>query len=182
MRFKQIAAGGGEMKEWIRQMLVVCVCWSVLAGQANADSLADAQHASDKGDYAKAAKLLKPLAKNGNAAAQFKLATLYYRGKGLPPSQKEALRLYRLSAEQGHTVAQSNLATMYYRGEGIRRDYVMAYMWKNLAAANADSERRTRYREQLEELMRSMTAREIAEAKALAKKCTARKFKGCKRK
>lgn len=170
------------MNQLLKQMLLICVCVFALTGQAIADSLADAQRASDMGDYAKAVKLLKPLAKQGNAVAQFKLATLYFSGKGVPLNQKEAMKLYRLSAEQGHAVAQSNLATMYYRGDGVQKDFVMAHVWKSLAAANADDERRQRYNEQLKELANDMTARQIAEARALAKKCTANKFKGCMRK
>src|SRR3989338_555720 len=166
------------MKQLLKQVLLVCVCIFALAGQAIADLLADAQRATDMGAYAKAVKLLKPLAKEGNAVAQFKLATLYYRGKGVRQNSKEAMRLYRLSAEQGHVAAQSNLATMYYRGESVPRDFVMAYMWKKLAASKAEGERRTRYLEQLGELAKSMTARQIAEAQALVKKCAANKFKG----
>ena len=168
------------MNQVQKQMMLVCLCVFTLTGQATADPLSDAQRASDMGDYTKAARLLKPLAAKGNAVAQFKLATLYISGKGVSQNNKEAIRLYRLSAEQGHAVAQSNLATMYYRGEGIRKDFVMAHMWKSIAASNADGERQLRYIEQLKELEKNMAAKQITEARALAKKCTANKFKGCK--
>lgn len=170
------------MSRLLKQLLLICVCVFALALQAAADSLADAIRASDEGNYAKAAKLFKPLAAKGNAVAQFKLAMIYYSGKGVEKNPREAVRLYRLSAEQGHVVAQSNLATMYYRGEGVPQDFVMAHMWKNLAASNAEGERQIRYVEQLRELTKNMTAKQLAEAQALAKKCTANKFKGCKRK
>lgn len=151
-----------------------------LAGQTAADSLSDAQRASEMGNYAKAVKLLKPLAAKGNAEAQFKLATLYYSGRGTSTSFKEAARLYRLSAEQGHVVAQSNLATMYYWGEGVPKNYVMAHMWKNLASNRAEGDRQLRYAEQLNELARNMTAKQIVEATRLARKCVAKRYKGCK--
>ena len=170
-----------KMNQLLKQLLLVFMCVFALAVQAVADSLSDAQRASDEGNHAKAAKLFKPLAARGNAVAQFKLATMYYSGKGVKRNTKEAVKLYLRSAEQGHVVAQSNLATMYYRGDGVPKDFVMAHMWKNLAATNADGDRQIRYVEQLNELAKNMTARQLAEARALAKKCTANKFKGCKR-
>lgn len=163
-------------------MLFVCVGLFALTDQLLADSLSDAIRASDEGNHAKAAKLYKPLAEKGNAVAQFKLASMYYSGKGVTKNFKQAFKLYRLSAEQGHTVAQSNLATMYYRGDGVPQDYVLAHMWKHLAASNSEGERQFRYLEQLNSLARDMTSKQIAEAQELAKKCTANKFKGCKRK
>lgn len=154
----------------------------VFAGFALADSLSDAQRASDTGNYTKAVELLRPLAAKGNAVAQFKLAAMYYSGKGVPRDNKEAVRLYRLSAEQGNAVAQSNLATMYFKGEGVPKDFVLAHMWKNLAIANAEGDRQFRYLEQLKGLEKEMTAKERDEALKLAKKCTANRFKGCTRK
>jgi len=171
-----------KMNQLPKQMLLVCACMFSLVGQTAADSLSDAQRASDMGNYAKAVKLLKPLAAKGNAEAQFKLATLYYSGRGTSMSFKEAARLYRLSAEQGHVVAQSNLATMYYWGEGVPINYVMAHMWKNIASNRAEGDRQLRYAEQLNELARNMTAKQIAEATALARKCTANRFKACNQK
>lgn len=170
------------MQNLLKHMLLGCVCLFALTGQLSADSLSDALRAFDEGKHAKAAKLFKPLAKKGNAIAQFKLATMYYNGNGVTKNIKEALRLYRLSAEQGHTVAQSNLATMYYSGIGVPQDFVLAHMWKNIAATNSEGDRQLRYFEQLKTLTQDMTAKQIAEAQALAKKCTSNKFKGCTRK
>ena len=170
------------MKPFLKQILFIFLCIFLLASQANADSLSDALRAFEEGNHAKAAKLFKPLADKGNTEAQFKLATLYYSGKGVPQNYMKAAKLYRLSAEQGHVVAQSNLATMYYRGEGVPKDFILAHMWKNIAATNAEGDRQLRYFEQLKTLDRDMTAKQISEAKELAKKCTFNKFKGCKRK
>lgn len=170
------------MDQLLKQMFLVYVSVFALTGLAMADALSDAQQASDAGNFVKAARLLKPLAVQGNAVAQFKLAMLNYKGTGVSKNHKEAARLYRLSAEQGYVPAQSNLATMYYSGTGVSQDYVLAHMWKSIAAANADSERKKRYIEQLDSLAMNMNARQIAEAKELAKKCTTNKFKGCKRK
>ena len=45
------------------------------------------------------------------------------------------LRLWRPLAEQGHAWAQFNLGVIYYNGRGVKRDYVIAHKWLNLAAA-----------------------------------------------
>ena len=169
------------MNQLWKPVLLVYACLFALTGHAVADSLSDAQRAYDEGNYAKAARLFKPLAAKGNAMAQFKLGTMYYGGQGVVTNTKEAGKMYRLAAEQGHAAAQSNLATMYYTGTGIRRNLVLAHMWKDLAASQAEGERQKRYREQLGELEKSMNAAQITEARALATKCTANRFKGCKR-
>lgn len=170
------------MNHLLKQMLFTCISLFVLAGQAKADSLPDALRAFDAGNYAEAAKLFRPLAEKGNAEAQFKLATMYYNGNGVPRNYKEAAKLYRLSAEQGHVVAQSNYATMYYKGDGVPKNFVLAHMWKNIAATNSEGDRQLRYFEQLKRLAKDMTAKQIAEAQELAKNCTASKFKGCRQK
>ena len=169
------------MGYWSKQALLVCACLFAFTGQSFADSLSKALHAYDAGNYAKAAKLLKPLAAKGDAEAQFKLATLYYRGKGVKKNLRNAEKYYRLSAEKGHVVAQSNLATMYYTGTGVRKDFVLAHMWKYLAARNAEGDRKLRYFAQLKDLERDMKAQQISEANKLASKCAARKFKRCAR-
>ena len=169
------------MNSFLKRLLLLCTCLFALTGQTFADPLADALRAMNEGDNAKAARLLRPLAKQGNTEAQFKLATLYYSGKGVRQNYTEAADLYRHAAEHGHPVAQSNLATLYYRGEGVTKNFVLAYMWKDIAAVNSNGSRQLRYREQLKALSNEMSAKKIAEAKKLAKKCTASKFKGCKR-
>ena len=46
-----------------------------------------------------------------------------------------ALREWRPLAEQGHAGAQNNLGLMYNNGQGVPEDYVQAYAWYNIAAA-----------------------------------------------
>ena len=45
------------------------------------------------------------------------------------------MRWYRLAAKQGDAGAQFSLGIMYGTGNGVPLDYVAAYMWYNLAAA-----------------------------------------------
>ena len=61
---------------------------------------------------------LKPRALSGDASAQMKLGTLYYKGQGVSRDYAEAARLFLLAAEKGDPYAQSNLGYMYELGEG----------------------------------------------------------------
>ena len=56
------------------------------------------------------------------------------------PETPDPKRLLRLAAEQGIAGAQFNLAARYYTGKGIPQDYVLAYMWANLAASQGDED------------------------------------------
>lgn len=87
-------------------------------------------------DWAKAVRLLRPFAEQGNARAQFIIGTLYSVGPvGVPPNSPEAIRWLTLSAEQHYSFAQFDLCTLYRDGYGVIQDYVQAHKWCNLAAA-----------------------------------------------
>ena len=63
---------------------MVCVCLFALTGQAIADALSDAKRAYHAKDFANAAKLYRPLAKQCNADAQTELGVMYDNGQGVP--------------------------------------------------------------------------------------------------
>jgi uncharacterized protein len=50
----------------------------------------------------------------------------------------EAVKWYRKAAEQNNSAAQCNLGAQYGSGEGVAKDYVEAYRWRLLAAAQGD--------------------------------------------
>ena len=54
--------------------------------------------AAKNGDYATALKEWEPLAKEGDAVAQYTLGLMYYNEWGVPQDYKEAVRLYTLAA------------------------------------------------------------------------------------
>jgi TPR repeat protein len=124
---------------------MVCAFLFALTNHAMADPLSDSWSAAyDAGDYVKAEKLLRPLAKHGDALAQF------------------------------------NLGFMYANGQGVPQDYVLAYMWADVAAADTtDSEFRKQYTGLRDSLARKMTARQITKAQKLERKCASHKFEGC---
>lgn len=68
------------------------------------------------------------------------------------------------AAEQGNARAQYNLGVMYANGTGVPEDYVQAYAWVNLAAAQGNKKA-----VEGKELLRSgMTAEQVAKAQKLA--------------
>ena len=94
------------MKSSLKPVFAALVLMLSLATPAAAGSLEDAAAADDKGDYATAAKLLRPLADEGNAQAQYKLGILYDDGLGVAQDVAEALKWYRLAADQGFASRQ----------------------------------------------------------------------------
>ena len=95
------------------------------------------------GDYAAAMTELRPLALQGNAAAQFALGTMYEGGLSVPTDLQQAAYWYRMAAEQGNALAQLNLGVMYGSGRGVRRDEQQAVAWfrKSADQGNAISQR-----------------------------------------
>jgi TPR repeat protein len=86
------------------------------------------------GDYATALREWTPLAKQGDASAQFNLGLMYEKGQGVQQDYKTAVRWYRLAAKQGYVNAQYNLGVMYQNGQGVPQDYKTAVKWYRLAA------------------------------------------------
>ena len=96
---------------------------------ANAGPYEDGLAAYKQRDYATALKLLRPLAEQGNAAAQNVLGVMYEIGRGVPQDDMEAVKWFRLSAEQGDAAAQTSLGVMYDNGQGVPQDYKEAVRW-----------------------------------------------------
>jgi len=86
----------------------------------------DATAAYERGDYATAFRLMKPLAEKGDAKAQHNLGVMYDYGRGVPQDYTKALKWYRMSAEHGIPEAQHNLGLMYYQGQGVPQNYAEA--------------------------------------------------------
>ena len=103
----------------------ICLTVVVLLGSAGTSWSADVQKgltAAQSGDFATALSEWIPLAKQGNADAQYNLGVMYENGHGVPRDDKIAVELYRFAAEQGHAKAQHNLGQMYENGQGATQD------------------------------------------------------------
>ncbi|WP_439815771.1 tetratricopeptide repeat protein [Zavarzinia sp. CC-PAN008] len=92
------------------------------------------REAYDNGDFTTAMTVMMPLARNGDASAQFDVGTMYDFGLGVAADRTEAARWYRRAADQGDATAQYNLAVMYEEGTGVEKDLVTAYVYYALAA------------------------------------------------
>ena len=96
--------------------------------------------AANKGDYQTAFKEWKPLAEQGDAAAQYNLGYMYNNGQGVSQNYTQAVYWYKKAAEQGNADAQFNLGNMYGTGRGIPQNYKIAYILFNLAASNGEAD------------------------------------------
>lgn len=74
-------------------------------------------------------------AQGGDPDAQFTLAYLLASGPEAERDFRSAAHVFRSLAEKGHATAMANLGLLYVRGLGVPQDYVLGYMWINLAAA-----------------------------------------------
>ncbi len=121
------------------------------------------------GAYATALREWHPLAKQGNAKAQYNLGVMYRKGQGVPQDDAEAVKWYRKAAEQGYAGAQNNLGFMYGKGQGVPQDDAQAHMWYNLAASRfPPGENRDQSVKNRDIVAERMTPAQISEAQKLA--------------
>jgi hypothetical protein len=115
----------------------ICLAVALLLGSAEVSWSQDFQKglaAHDSGDFATALREWTPLAKQGDADAQFNLGLMYRKGQGVPQDDKTAAKWWKLAAEQGNAAAQFNLGVMYDNGQSVPQDYKTAVKWYRLAA------------------------------------------------
>jgi uncharacterized protein len=115
-------------------LLFLALATPVVAGPFD-----DARAAYEGGDYATVLRLIRPLAEQGNAAAQHQLGIMYTNGQGLPQNDAEAVNWFRLAADQGYALAQSGLGYMYFSGRGVPQNDTEAVRWFRLAADQGDA-------------------------------------------
>src|SRR5215471_10096284 len=128
-----------SMRNVLCSLLVALSCLSAPAFARPHEDFDAAVAAYRRGDYAAAVKLLKPLAEQGDARAQFNLGFMCDKGRGVPQDYATALSWYRKAAEQGHSSAQTNLGFMYSQGRGVPQDYATALSWYRKAAEQGDA-------------------------------------------
>jgi hypothetical protein len=106
----------------------------VITGPVLAGPFEDAKAAYQRGDYATALRLWRPLANDGDANAQFWMGAAYDLGHGVRADYGAASIWYRKAADQVN--AQFNLAHMYEQGQGVPRAYSLqaAASWYRRAA------------------------------------------------
>jgi len=133
-----MAAYKSVLSKYLR---VVGVCGALLlsaqtlAQTATEKTLDNAEFLIRQRDYNAAAQLLAPIAKQGNAEANYRLASLYQRGRGVKKSPSKAFALLRTACDRGHGSGCQQLALLYEYGRGTERNLDAAL--KALTAAEA---------------------------------------------
>ncbi len=117
-----------------RRLLVMVFVAIIAAGQTAAGQLDDVKAAFQRGDYATALRLDRPLADQGNAYAQNTLGVIYANGLGVPQDYAEAVRWFRKAADQGNADAQYNLGARY-----AKQSYAEAVKWYRRAAEQGNA-------------------------------------------
>jgi TPR repeat protein len=123
----------------LKRAIAAVVLASASAAPVAAGMFEDAVDANARGDYVKALRLIRPLANDGDAIAQFNLGLMYVTGHGVQQDDSAAALWFRKAAEQGYAFAQSNLGALYRDGRGVTQDYTEAVMWFRMAADQGDA-------------------------------------------
>lgn len=90
-------------------------------------------------DDEKAVLYLTKAAKQGMPMAQFYLALMYQRGRGVEQSNEQALHWNMLAAEQGYPDAEYAMSRMAELGIGVTADKAWSMMWLDRAAHHGDA-------------------------------------------
>jgi TPR repeat protein len=72
--------------------------------------------------------------------AQFNLASMYDKGKGVQQDYTQAASWYEKAADQGWVLAQYNLGLMYHKGQVVQQDLKQAAAWHRKAAEQGYAE------------------------------------------
>jgi TPR repeat protein len=72
----------------------------------------DGMAAYNRGDYAPAMQLFRPLARQGNAKAQAAIGTMYRKGQGVAKSSAHAFMWLSIAAARGDATARTEMTEM----------------------------------------------------------------------
>jgi TPR repeat protein len=96
--------------------------------------------AYQKRDWATAIREFKPLAAQGNSAAQARLGRILFEGLGGTRDDVEALKLLNAAAVAGEPLAQHWLGSAYFNGRAVPKDVSQALVWFGRAADKGQPE------------------------------------------
>jgi TPR repeat protein len=89
------------MRLTLKHVIAAIILMLRFATPVAAGPLEDADAAIKRRDYATAVRLIRPLAEQGDANAQYKLGVFYDNGLGVPQDKVSAYMWLNLSASQG---------------------------------------------------------------------------------
>ncbi len=101
--------------------------------------------------------------------AECGLGSMAEKGVGMTQDYSEASEWYRKCADGGSWSGQMRLGDLYAIGRGVPKDFVLAYMWLNLASATAPTSLANNIAKQRELLATMMTQEQVAEAQRLSR-------------
>lgn len=126
----------------IRQ-LVLALAFLAVAGVARAGIFEDTLAAYGVGPE-QAVVVMRPLAEDGLADAQYFMGFAYGEGRGVAQNYAVALDWLLQAAEQGFAPAQYRVGIAFEFGQAVPRDLAEAAAWYEIAAMGGDAEAQTR--------------------------------------
>ena len=129
----------GSWKDVTRLLVsAILLGFAALPSTASADPFEDGLNAYERGDYATALRIWRPLAERDPRAA-INLGVMYAEGLGTQKDAVEALRWLGAAALTGEPNAQMHLGLMFAEGIGGRPpNYEAAAAWYRAAAEQGD--------------------------------------------
>jgi uncharacterized protein len=120
------------MKLTLKHAIAAVILVSSFASSVAAGPLEDAAAAVKRRDYATALRLIRPLAEQGDATAQYNLGVFYDNGLDVPQDQVSAYMWFSLSAAQGKEGAATfrDLIARLMTPEQIAEAQKLAREWK----------------------------------------------------
>lgn len=127
-------------------LVVLLVSVACATHSQTTHSLEEGVDAANRGDYAAAIEIWRPIADEGNPDAQYNIGLLYYN---IWKDMEAAANWFHKAATNGHANAQSVLGFLYHEGNGVSKDASKAAKWYEMAAeqgvANAQLQLATLY-------------------------------------
>ncbi len=98
------------------------------------DTMQEGMLAYQEGEYRQALQIWLPVARKGDAKAQYLVSELYIKGIEIEQNHPEALLWLEKSAKQGYPPAQSKLGDRYAYGYAVEKSDRLAVEWWKRAA------------------------------------------------
>jgi hypothetical protein len=95
-------------------------------------SIGDMYYSGQPQNLALALHWYRLAAEKSDDLAQYKLASMYLQGEGVPKIEAEAFGWFWLAADKGNANAMVLVSEMYLHGVAVFRDYGEAYFWSAL--------------------------------------------------
>lgn len=148
-----------------RTAAIATLVLALTAGSAVADTY-EGVEAFRQGRFEDAITALRPVAKAGDAEAQYYLARMYAAGLGgLAKDPTRAAHLLAQAAESGYAAAQHEYGIALSIGDGVKKDLLEALKWFLLASQGGVADAKL----YADEIGRRMSRMMVVEARKAAR-------------